>query len=116
MVAAAMGTTGLSYDDRWWAVAYKVGSDSELAIVDTETGQSQVMLRRDSISHVQFCPDDPDLLFYAGPLTETVLLGTVALRCPGQTLNWDATHVTITNRPEANRFVRRSYREGWEIT
>lgn len=72
MVAAAMGTTGLSYDDRWWAVAYKVGSDSELAIVDTETGQSQVILRRDSISHVQFCPDDPNLLFYAGPLTDRV--------------------------------------------
>ena len=71
-IAAAMGTTGLSYDDQWWAVAYKVGSDSELAIIDTETGEPQVILRRDSISHIQFCPDDPDLLFYAGPLTDRV--------------------------------------------
>jgi oligogalacturonide lyase len=72
MVAAAMGTTGLSHDDRWWAVAYKLGSDSELAIVDTTTGESDVILRRDSISHIQFCPDDSELLFYAGPLTDRV--------------------------------------------
>src|SRR4051812_43832184 len=37
MVAAGMGTTALSRDDCWWAIAYKVGRDSELAIVDTRT-------------------------------------------------------------------------------
>jgi oligogalacturonide lyase len=71
-VGEAMGTTGLSYDDRWWAVSYKVGAESVLSIVDTEAGGHKIILRRDSIGHMQFCPDDPNLLFYAGPLTDRV--------------------------------------------
>jgi hypothetical protein len=47
---------------------------------------------------------------YAGPLTEVILLGTVALRCPDQELAWDAEHLKITNRPEATQYLRRSYR------
>jgi predicted dehydrogenase len=52
---------------------------------------------------------------YAGPLTETVLLGTVAVCLAGQTLHWDAANMKITNLPEANRYLRRPYREGWSI-
>ena len=74
MVAAAMGTTALSADDRWWAASYKEGTGSALAIVDTEAGGHTVILRRDSIAHMQFCPDDTSLLFYAGPLTDRVWL------------------------------------------
>jgi predicted dehydrogenase len=52
---------------------------------------------------------------YAGPLTETVLLGNVAMRLPGQKLEWDAANVKVTNVSEANPFVRREYREGWTL-
>jgi len=52
---------------------------------------------------------------YAGPLTEAVLLGSVATRFPKTTLQWDAKAVKFTNVPEANRYVRRTYRKGWEI-
>ncbi len=72
MVASAMGTTGLSRDDRWWAVSFKVGTESELVIIDTETGDHRAILRRASIGHMQFCPDDANLIFYAGPLTDRV--------------------------------------------
>lgn len=51
---------------------------------------------------------------YSGPLTETVLLGTVAHRA-GQKLEWDAKNLEVTNFPEANRFTRRTYRKGWTI-
>ncbi len=70
MVAAAMGTTALSHDDKWWAVRFNIGKESALAIVDTHTGESDIILRRDSIGHLQFCPDDANLLYYAGPLTD----------------------------------------------
>ncbi len=72
MVAAAMGTTALSHDDKWWAVRYSLGEESALAIVNTETGDHDIILRRDSIAHLQFCPDDANLLYYAGPLTDRV--------------------------------------------
>jgi len=51
---------------------------------------------------------------YSGPLTETVLLGTVAYRA-GQKLEWDAMNMKIPNHPEAERFLTRKHREGWTI-
>ena len=52
---------------------------------------------------------------YSGPLTETVLLGTVACRFPKTTLEWDAANLRFKNVPEANHYIRRIYREGWEV-
>jgi len=53
---------------------------------------------------------------YAGPFTEVVLLGNVALRFPGQRLMWDGANLQITNVAEANQFVQHHYREGWSLT
>lgn len=52
---------------------------------------------------------------YAGPLTEVILLGTIALNCPDKELVWDTTQMKIVNLPEANKYVRRSYRENWKV-
>ena len=52
---------------------------------------------------------------YAGPLTETVLLGTIAIRYPGQKLQWDAESLQVSNHAEASEFVRKGYRQGWEV-
>jgi predicted dehydrogenase len=63
---------------------------------------------------------------YAGPFTESVLMGNLALRSynikiekggyPGRKkLLWDAQQMRITNFEEGNQFVSRGYREGWEI-
>ncbi len=64
----------------------------------------------------------------SGPLTETVLMGNLAVRSflyreakqgngfnfPGRKkLLWDGTNMKITNFDVANQFVRRQYREGW---
>lgn len=72
MVASGMGTTALSRCDRWWAIRYSVGEASCLSVVDTTTGNAEIILRRDTVAHLQFCPDDANLLFYAGPLTDRV--------------------------------------------
>jgi predicted dehydrogenase len=74
---------------------------------------------------------------YAGPLTETVLMGNLLLRCfniretikrkdpvygemesyifPGRYMSykWDGENMRITNFEQANQFVRREYRKGW---
>jgi len=73
---------------------------------------------------------------YAGPLTETVLMGNLAIRSfnykelkPGKTptswdpwtypgrkrLNWDGKNMKITNFDIANQFVKREYRKGWKL-
>jgi hypothetical protein len=52
---------------------------------------------------------------YSGPLTEAVLLGCLATRFPKTTLEWDAANLKMANVQEANQFVRRRYRKGWEV-
>jgi predicted dehydrogenase len=51
---------------------------------------------------------------YSGPMTESVLLGSVASRFPKETLEWDAAALSFKNVAAANQFVRRAYRAGWE--
>ncbi len=67
MVGAAMGTTTLSHDDRYWAVPVKAGLVSRFILIDTQTGQHEVILERDTIGHPEFHPSDNTLLRYAGP-------------------------------------------------
>jgi predicted dehydrogenase len=66
---------------------------------------------------------------YAGPFTESVLMGNLAIRSwmmknptlkgwgdkylGRKKLLWDAQNMKITNFDEANQFVKRSYRPGW---
>ncbi|HNR06182.1 MAG TPA: Gfo/Idh/MocA family oxidoreductase [Saprospiraceae bacterium] len=67
---------------------------------------------------------------YSGPLTETVIMGNLAIRSyslgtPGQNnrlsfngrrkLLWDGKNMKVTNYDEANQFVSRPYRQGWKM-
>lgn len=71
---------------------------------------------------------------YSGPLTETILMGNIAIRSyllrnelPTQgrrpsydyygrkKLLWDGNNMRITNLQEANKFVGRTYRNGWNL-
>jgi predicted dehydrogenase len=50
-----------------------------------------------------------------GPMTEAILLGTMAIRVPGQLLKWDHKKMKVTNNREANRLLKRKYRKGWHL-
>ncbi len=58
---------------------------------------------------------------WAGPLTEVVLLGNVALRLQlreeltTKKLLWDGANMRFKNSDEANKFLRCEYREGWTL-
>ena len=56
----------------------------------------------------------PGTFLKAGPITETILLGGVALRAR-QRLVYDAENMKIMNLPEADKYLTREYREGWEL-
>ena len=68
---------------------------------------------------------------YAGPFTETVLMGNLAIRSHQlrrenasgreeyfgrKKLYWDGVNMKITNLEEANQFVTKPYRKGWELS
>ncbi len=70
----------------------------------------------------------------AGPLTETILMGNLAIRShdirtprkdnpaqfdyPGRNIKllWDGKNMKVTNFDEANQFVKREYRNGWKLS
>jgi hypothetical protein len=56
----------------------------------------------------------PGSFLYAGPVTETILLGAVALRA-GKKVEYDTVNMKITNNVEANKYLTREYRKGWEL-
>src|SRR5262249_37498859 len=51
---------------------------------------------------------------YAGPLTETVLLGNLAV-WSGKRVTWDARNLRATNAPELAPIIRTTYREGYTL-
>ena len=56
----------------------------------------------------------PGSFLYTGPVSETILLGAVALRA-GKKVEYDSANMKITNLPEANKYLVREYRKGWEL-
>lgn len=105
VVIDVTGATGLSPSGHLWAVSFSVDEVSRLAIIDTRTGEWDVILERETIAQPQFCPDDPEALFYAGPLTDRVWMinrdGTNNLRlyerAPGE---WITHETWIPGRRE----------------
>ncbi len=63
------------------------------------------------LNHRKSCAD----FSHGGPLTETVVVGTIADRFPNQWLEWDRENLKFTNVPEANAFVKRDFRDGWKV-
>jgi predicted dehydrogenase len=51
----------------------------------------------------------------AGPISDAINLASISLRLGGRRVLWDAASAKITNLPEANKFLTREYRAGWEI-
>ena len=52
---------------------------------------------------------------YAGPFTETVQLGNVCLRFPGEKLAWDGPNLRFSNNDQANELITKVYREGFDF-
>ena len=50
----------------------------------------------------------------AGPICDAVNLAAISLRLGGRRLLWDAATAKITNVPEANAFLMRESRPGWQ--
>ena len=66
------------------------------------------------IQAVQGGQPSPGSFLNAGPITDAVNLGTVALRA-GRKVLFDSENMKITNSAEANKYLHREYRKGWEL-
>ena len=51
---------------------------------------------------------------YSGPLAEACCLGNIAQRVDTR-IEWDAENMKVTNLPDANKYIRAEYRNGWKL-
>lgn len=72
MVAAGMGTTALSRCGRYWALKFVEEDEARLKIYDVQDGALSTVTTHDTIAHLQFSPDDSDLLHFSGNFKERV--------------------------------------------
>lgn len=82
-------------------------SDKEPEITEPDTNEAWIQAFRSNT-------EARGSFLLAGPVTETILLGTVSLRA-GKRVEYDSKNMSITNVPEANKFLTREYRPGWEL-
>jgi hypothetical protein len=82
---------------------------------EPEEGESEREDRNDAwIDAFKNSTQSPGSFLYAGPVSETILLGAVALRA-GSKVKYDSKAMKITNNQDANKFLTREYRKGWEL-
>ncbi len=53
---------------------------------------------------------------YAGPLTESVIIGNAAAHFPGETLRFDGRKLAFSGTRDADQYLTRSYRRGWSLS
>jgi predicted dehydrogenase len=52
---------------------------------------------------------------YSARLTEIALLGVLSVRMGGAEIRWDAKNMKAKGLPEADKYIKESYRKGWEV-
>jgi predicted dehydrogenase len=117
--------------DRGKILAERSGQTPKLAIIPESLAEAHGEVPKTlprSIGHynewIEACKGGPpggSNFDWAGPLTEVVLLGNIALRpelreeLTTKKLQWDGANLRFTNSETANRFLRREYRAGFEL-
>lgn len=94
------------------------GKKQRLDVSDTDTQANTQPSQQRWAPWLAACaggPPSPGNFLNAGPISDTVNLGTVALRA-GSSVRFDSRQIKITSPGRADRFLYREYRKGWELT
>jgi predicted dehydrogenase len=104
---------GQSKEDMFQLLPRKEFADIQLPVqtLPREPSQSQ---HKEWIAACKGGPMPLSNFGYAASLTESLLLGNVALRT-GRRIEWDAEQMRATGCPEADQYIRPSYRSGWTL-
>ncbi len=96
---------------------YAQGEVGPLPVSSAAPSPPASSLRRASgwVDAVRGGGESPGSFLFAGPITDAVNLGTVALRA-GSKIRFDSASMKVTNDENANRYLRRDYRPGWELS
>lgn len=79
-------------------------------------GQGDLGMKKEWVAAIKGGPPAMSNFNYSARLSEFILLGNVAIRAGAQhPIEWDGEAMKVTNWPEANAFLKREYRKGYEL-
>ena len=115
------GQGGLYYGDKGVILAPHGGGSRLIPESRMKGFKAPEQLFERGINHwqewIRACKGGPKSLSnfdYAGPLTEAILFGNVAAKA-GAKLEWDGEKFEVTNVRQANKYLKRKYRQGWTL-
>jgi len=115
-----VGDKGILFSPNDYGASYKLLPEKEFK---DYKGPSETLPRNGKgddghkAEWVKACQGGPPAMSnfgYAGLLTETVLLGNVAMRV-GKKIEWDGPNMRAKNCPEADQYIWSEYRKGWSL-
>jgi len=77
-------------------------------------GGGDTGMKREWVEAIRGGPRPFSNFDYSALLTETMLLGNVAMRV-GQRLEWDGPNMRVTNVSQAQHYIQPEYRKGWSL-
>ena len=90
------------------------GKQTEPYPVPPQRNWGREEVHKDWVVAVKAGKEAPCNFAYAGPFTEAYQMGNIALRV-GHRIEWDPLAFRITNCREANQYLSREYRKGWDL-
>lgn len=115
--AILVGEKGTLYSSGWTGAAWNLlprekfpNYEPPKPSLPRTTSHHADWLRACNGGHASLC----NFIDFAAPLTEVMLVGCLAQRI-GRKIEWDAANMKVKGCPEADKFINREYRKGWEI-
>ncbi len=120
-----VGTKGILYSPNDYAAQFRLTPDKDFAGIQTTKPEKEPMgvdqnndqrMKKEWVEAIQ--AGKPSHAYsnfdFAGQITETMLLGNIAVRVGGTKLEWDSAKLAFANAPKATAFVSKEYRTGWD--
>jgi predicted dehydrogenase len=117
-----VGDKGMIYSPNDYGAEYFILPDEQFANYQKppqtlpRNGLGDLGMKKEWVAAIKGGPPAMSNFNYSARLSEFILLGNVAIRAGAQhPLEWDGEAMKVTNWPEANAFLKRDYRKGYEL-
>jgi predicted dehydrogenase len=117
-----VGDKGIIYSPNDYGAEYAMLPDEKFEHYEKPSpslprnGGGDLGMKKEWVAAIKGGPPAMSNFNYSARLSEFILLGNVAIRAGAQhPLEWDGEAMKVTNWPEANSFLKREYRKGYEL-
>lgn len=117
-----VGDKGMIYSPNDYGAEYIMAPDEKFEHYEKppqtlpRNGGGDLGMKKEWVAAIKGGPPAMSNFNYSARLSEFILLGNVAIRAGAQhPIEWDGEGMKVTNWPEANSFLKREYRKGYEL-